>query len=81
MFKNQEIIHHSNLTIKSEKRIIRIRQCEVTTGRDARFDPTIGLVTPNGFTTIHLLTGEIDRLSTGRVDPVWGCLNNPSRLG
>jgi hypothetical protein len=27
-----------------------------------------------------LLTNEIDRPSTGRVDPVWGCLNNPSRL-
>ena len=28
-----------------------------------------------------LLTGEIDRPSTGRVDPVWGCLNNPNPLG
>jgi hypothetical protein len=27
-----------------------------------------------------LLTGEIDRLSTERVEPVRGCLNNPSRL-
>jgi hypothetical protein len=27
-----------------------------------------------------LLTGEIDRPSTGRVEPVRGCLNNPSRL-
>jgi hypothetical protein len=24
--------------------------------------------------------GEIDRPSTGRVEPVRGCLNNPSRL-
>jgi hypothetical protein len=28
----------------------------------------------------HLLMGEIDRPSTGRVEPVRGCLNNPSRL-
>jgi hypothetical protein len=28
-----------------------------------------------------VLTGEIDRPSTRRVDPVRGCLNNPSRLG
>jgi hypothetical protein len=28
----------------------------------------------------EVLTGEIDRPSTGRVEPVWGCLNNPSRL-
>jgi hypothetical protein len=27
-----------------------------------------------------VLTGEIDRPSTGRVEPVRGCLNNPSRL-
>jgi hypothetical protein len=27
-----------------------------------------------------LLTGENDRPSTGRVEPVRGCLNNPSRL-
>jgi hypothetical protein len=27
-----------------------------------------------------LLTGEIDRPSTERVEPVRGCLNNPSRL-
>jgi hypothetical protein len=27
-----------------------------------------------------LLTGEIDRPSTGRASPVRGCLNNPSRL-
>jgi hypothetical protein len=27
-----------------------------------------------------LLTSEIDRPSTGRVEPVRGCLNNPSRL-
>jgi hypothetical protein len=26
------------------------------------------------------LTGEIDRQSTGRVEPVRGCLNNPSHL-
>jgi hypothetical protein len=26
------------------------------------------------------LTGETDRPSTGRVEPVRGCLNNPSRL-
>jgi hypothetical protein len=31
-------------------------------------------------TTDRLLTGEIDRPSTGRVEPVRGCLNNPSRL-
>jgi hypothetical protein len=29
---------------------------------------------------VPLLTGEIDRPSTGRVEPVRGCLNNPSRL-
>jgi hypothetical protein len=29
---------------------------------------------------VNLLTGEIDRPSTGRVEPVRGCLNNPSRL-
>jgi hypothetical protein len=29
----------------------------------------------------QVLTGEIDRSSTGGVDPVRGCLNNPSRLG
>jgi hypothetical protein len=28
----------------------------------------------------QMLTGEIDRPSTGRVEPVRGCLNNPSRL-
>jgi hypothetical protein len=28
----------------------------------------------------QLLTGENDRPSTGRVEPVRGCLNNPSRL-
>jgi hypothetical protein len=28
----------------------------------------------------NLLTGENDRPSTGRVEPVRGCLNNPSRL-
>jgi hypothetical protein len=28
----------------------------------------------------ELLTGEIDRPSTGRVEPVRGCLNNPSHL-
>jgi hypothetical protein len=28
-----------------------------------------------------LLTGENERSPTGRVDPVRGCLNNPSRLG
>jgi hypothetical protein len=28
-----------------------------------------------------VLTGEIDRPSTGRVDPVRGCLNNPRHLG
>ena len=27
-----------------------------------------------------VLTGEINRPSTGRVEPVRGCLNNPSRL-
>jgi hypothetical protein len=27
-----------------------------------------------------VLTGEIDRPSTERVEPVRGCLNNPSRL-
>jgi hypothetical protein len=27
-----------------------------------------------------LLMGEIDRPSTGRVEPIWGCLNNPSCL-
>jgi hypothetical protein len=27
-----------------------------------------------------LLTGETVHPSTGRVEPVWGCLNNPSRL-
>jgi hypothetical protein len=27
-----------------------------------------------------MLTGENDRPSTGRVEPVRGCLNNPSRL-
>jgi hypothetical protein len=27
-----------------------------------------------------VLTGENDRPSTGRVEPVRGCLNNPSRL-
>jgi hypothetical protein len=27
-----------------------------------------------------LLTGENDRPSIGRVEPVRGCLNNPSRL-
>jgi hypothetical protein len=30
--------------------------------------------------SIFVLTGEIDRPSTGRVEPVRGCLNNPSRL-
>jgi len=29
----------------------------------------------------YLLTGKIERSPTRRVDPVWGCLNNPSRLG
>jgi hypothetical protein len=29
---------------------------------------------------LSMLTGEIDRPSTGRVEPVRGCLNNPSRL-
>jgi hypothetical protein len=29
---------------------------------------------------MDVLTGEIDRPSTGRVEPVRGCLNNPSRL-
>jgi hypothetical protein len=28
-----------------------------------------------------VLTGENERSPTGRVDPVRGCLNNPSRLG
>jgi hypothetical protein len=28
----------------------------------------------------RLLTGKIDRPSTRRVELVWGCLNNPSRL-
>jgi hypothetical protein len=28
-----------------------------------------------------LLMGENERSPTGRVDPVWGCVNNPSRLG
>jgi hypothetical protein len=27
-----------------------------------------------------VLTGEIDRSSTGGVNPVWGCLNNPIHL-
>jgi hypothetical protein len=31
----------------------QIRQCEVTTRRSAHFHPTIGSVTPNGFTTSH----------------------------
>jgi hypothetical protein len=42
-------------------------------------------VTPRGIvqTTLKkiVLTGENERSSTGGVDPVWGCLNNPSRLG
>jgi hypothetical protein len=29
---------------------------------------------------LSVLTGEIDRSSTGGVNPVRGCLNNPSRL-
>ena len=48
----QEIIHHSNSTIKAERRLIRIRQCEVTTGRGTCFHPNVGSVTPNGFTTL-----------------------------
>jgi hypothetical protein len=36
----------------------------------------------NGIKKIKkVLTGEIERSPTGRVDPVRGCLNNPSRLG
>jgi hypothetical protein len=27
-----------------------------------------------------VLMGETDRPSTGKVEPVWGCLNNPSHL-
>jgi hypothetical protein len=33
-----------------------------------------------GIDMTRVLTGEIDRPSTGRVEPVRGCLNNPSRL-
>jgi hypothetical protein len=35
---------------------------------------------PNPHLYYTLLTGEIDRPSTGRVEPVRGCLNNPNRL-
>jgi hypothetical protein len=35
---------------------------------------------PNGSYPSTLLTGETVHPSTGRVEPVRGCLNNPSRL-
>ena len=37
-------------------------------------------ITAMGYQGNGLLMGEIDRPSTGRVEPVRGCLNNPSRL-
>jgi hypothetical protein len=40
----------------------------------------VTLFSPHNSPNADLLTGETVHPSTGRVEPVRGCLNNPSRL-
>jgi hypothetical protein len=52
-------------------------------GIDLDFNNSIVVDLKKRITTFEgdgLLTGEIDHPSTERVEPVQGCLNNPSRL-